>query len=274
MNAKRIIALILSISMLISVVACSKNTEESADETTAATEAETKVSEEAEETNTTNNSMYVIRESAIPDGYLEIITIANNVVENSIAQNDNPVTDREGYHGIYEEAYYLGEEAFEHICFALADINDDGVDELIIADRIFDDGVTEFVGPVERAGYGVLAVYTLNGDEAVLLAEGWVRNNWYINSDGELINEGSSGAAYHEIGVYHMDPETLELVNTYRLYSDYDEEYVNITLYEEIGDSISIVEAEDYWDTFDNARDQLTAEMFELELVPINSALV
>lgn len=280
MNNKRLIATILSCAMLVSFASCSQKTTETdeIESTTIEEVTETTTEESSEATTTleeTTTDSYVIKEDAIPESYMNIISIANDVITRSSSEYYESITDEDGFMGIYEETAALGEEeALSNICFSLKDINNDGIDELIISSKVKDDGLTEYVGPAYRAGYSVLAVYTLDGDDAVLIAEAWSRNSWYINSDGEFINEGSGGAAYHELGLYTLEANATELTNIYRLYTDFEIETETISLYEEVDGNIAVVDAEDIWSTMDNSCEQFTTEMLELELVPINSPLV
>ena len=72
----------------------------------------------------------------------------------------------------------------ENMGWLQRDVNDDGVDELLLGE------VTqgEWVSPIYN-------LYTINADgEAERLLDGWERNRWYLLEDGTLVNEGASSA--------------------------------------------------------------------------------
>ncbi len=117
-----------------------------------------------------------------------------------------------GYSGITEVSYAYSEtDCLSNIGFMVSDIDQNGTDELIIAEKDYD-------GKYQR----ILAVYTMMGDEPILLFEGWSRNRYYLLPDGRIYNEGSSGAAYTEYAVYNISADGLNLETVEAYFTDYD----------------------------------------------------
>ena len=73
-------------------------------------------------------------------------------------------------------------ERYSSITYALEDINNDGIQEMIVLDAM---GNTR-----------ILAIFALQNGQPVMIHEGWYRSRLYRLSDGSLYSEGSGGAAY------------------------------------------------------------------------------
>lgn len=80
------------------------------------------------------------------------------------------------------------EERYERITYALEDINNDGILEMIVLDAM---GNTR-----------ILAIFTLQNNQPVMTHEGTYRARLYRLSDGALYSEGSGGAAYSIFEAY------------------------------------------------------------------------
>lgn len=87
----------------------------------------------------------------------------------------------------------------DKVGFAFLDLNQDGIDELILGWI-----GNEFWNMEE--GY-VFAIYTLVDGKPVLAIEGWERNRYVIGKDGYLYNSGSGGASYTSFYKYNFKPE-------------------------------------------------------------------
>lgn len=157
-------------------------------------------------------------------------------------------------------------------CYSLTDLNNDGTDELIIAEKyeVIDKSIAY------RAGYSIFNIYTFDGEKAILLAESNYRCHWYIGADGTLINEETSNPAYHEITIYSFEADATSLTEVYRIYNLYSEDRNQVDLYEafdgassELIGSFDDPNSEGLWDLFGVVRDDYTAELLNLELVPI-----
>ena len=79
------------------------------------------------------------------------------------------------------------EDALNGVGYTIQDINEDGIQELMII-KVSDRGQTLYFGD------SILALYTIVNNEAHFLAGGWERNKYFLLNDGRIYNEGSSGA--------------------------------------------------------------------------------
>lgn len=145
------------------------------------------------------------------------------------------------YYGL-DEAHVLRDtsEVLSAVGYTFYDVDGNGIEELIIAD-------TYTAGEVWY--YNILLMYTLYDDKPVLLIDGWSRNSYYILDDGTIYNEGSSGAAYTDFGIYRISAagNGLEVIEFY--YSGYSDDHVNCWFYNTTGkqtyDDSEIIEFED-----------------------------
>ena len=109
----------------------------------------------------------------------------------------------------YELSCSTSEAAYErNIGYAIQDINDDGIPELIL---LADD---EYVWP-----HFIYAIYTLHQDSPVLAGAYWSRNQCELDKSGRLYVEGSNGAADNIFEVLWLNAESgeFEEVNSSRL---------------------------------------------------------
>ena len=281
MKSTKLTAILLSATMLLTLTACNSNREEtealpSETEVTTTEETTTVASDTSEES---INPTFVIREDDLPAAYLEILSQVNYIIDLDDPDDLDPTRYGDGYTGIVEETFALGSsKAHEDICFAIKDINGDGTIELILATRINNTDITEYTSPVYRAGYSVLAVYTLDGDEAVLVAECWSRSSVFINAEGQFIRDGSGGAAYHETSINELEEGAVSLTEIYRIYTEPDSYSEEINVYESFyGTPGTIIDStsvnDNIWQRFDDKIDEYTANMLELELIPVCSLI-
>lgn len=107
--------------------------------------------------------------------------------------------------------------------YAFQDLNKDGTPELIIAQV---DSQEETL----RYGKQILAVFSCMQGRPHLLVEGWARNRYYLLSDGSLLNQGSSGAAYSCLGLFRLDDTGTEL-NCMDFFFTWEEDGQIVTYY-------------------------------------------
>lgn len=120
---------------------------------------------------------------------------------------DNPVNHIEGPGETGIQEYRIGtaaEEALWKVGYALRDLSEDGIPELIIAQVDSQEGNLTH-------GKQILAVYSCIQSSPHLLLEGWARNRYYLLSDGSFLNQGSGGAAYSCLGLFRLDTAGTEL---------------------------------------------------------------
>ena len=96
------------------------------------------------------------------------------------------------------------DEILNGVGYTIQDINGDGIQELLII-QVSDRGQTRYFG--EK----ILALYTIANDEASFLAGGWARNRYYLLSDGQIYNEGSSGANDSSFETYILPEQSSML---------------------------------------------------------------
>ena len=83
--------------------------------------------------------------------------------------------------------------------YALADLNEDGVPELLIGDIA--DGANLLYGG-----------YSFKDGAPVCFLEGWARNRYQWLGNGRFYNAGSSGAAYSAFGTFRLSADGTELL--------------------------------------------------------------
>ncbi len=115
------------------------------------------------------------------------------------------------------------DDAPRKVGYAFQDLNKDGTSELIIAQ--VDSQESE-----QSYGKQILSVFTSIQGLPHLLAEGWARNRYYLLSDGTLLNQGSSGAAYSCLGLFQLD-ETGTSLNCLDFYFTWEENNEIVTYY-------------------------------------------
>ena len=164
----------------------------------------------------------------IPDAYIPVLNGIYNFITDS--DEDNPY----GLIGILEAMDPIGnpEKDLSSIGYAVKNINDDGLEELFISDN-----------------NNIFGLYTIEGDEAILVTEGWARSRNYLLSDNTIYYEGSGGAVQTIFGAYKLNSGSTELEVIDMYFSDFvDDEQQEIGWFYEGDDS-------------DNANDSVLTEM-------------
>lgn len=163
-------------------------------------------SDEVSEMETTEETTQPAEEEEVVDNKADIPN-AYNIILNNIydALQLNPLTDEiNSVHfstGIWEVVSSIdtAEDRMKAVAYCILDVNEDGVDELLIVDSGY--------GENER----ILDMYTLVEGTSVRVIEGWARNRYYLLNDGMIYCSGSGGAAYSNEELLSLDPETYEL---------------------------------------------------------------
>lgn len=284
MKNKKIISLLIVGAMSLSLSACSSDTAETleSEETKAVAEivVDTTVATSPETSAAALPDPEEDSDTTVPAAYRNTLARAGELIDLAADGDIDPSESEGAFWGLIETVRAFGtEESRENICYALKDVNEDGVEELIIACRIQDPSAAASDAPAFRAGYSILCVFTMNGDEAVLLADSYSRAGWLINSDGQFLMEGSSGAAYHDLFVYELEEGSSELNQIYHLYTDYVVDTMEVILMESTYDTPAVEisrtddpAGSDIWDTFDVVRAQYTENMLMLDLSPVYGA--
>jgi len=95
------------------------------------------------------------------------------------------------------------DEALQSVGYCIADVNEDGVKELLI-------------GSTGVEGNGQLyAVYTCVDGVPTCAMQGWARSRYYLLEDGGFLYEGSSGAAESAAGECVLSGSGIEWVDFY-----------------------------------------------------------
>lgn len=150
------------------------------------------------------------KEQNLPTAYKSIL---NNIVD-LIVERDPDDNYAEGELTIMETM--IGKSASEglsSIGYAMIDIDGNGVEELIIAEKSEDE-----------IGDRILDIYTIKNDQAILIVEGFVRDRYYLLEDNSIYNEGSGGAAYTMFGVYELPKDEVNLSVKDYYFSGYKDE--------------------------------------------------
>lgn len=114
------------------------------------------------------------------------------------------------FYGIKEALYGRDtDEALAGIGYMFYDVAGNGIEELIIADRLEDDGSVW--------DNRILTMYSLLEGKPVRIIDGWARNQYYLLNDGTIYHAGSGGAAYSGFATYRMaeDGISLEVIDYY-----------------------------------------------------------
>lgn len=228
---------------------------------------------------TKDESSDTVDEIELSKAYQNILTQVAELMETTESKGNDTEEQAEEFQGIIEEIKAVGmEKARDAICYSLTDLNHDDQMELIISSKCQTDPMIEYTEPVFKAGYSVLNIYTMDGEEAVLLGRAWSRNSWFVNADGMLLCEGSSGAAYHDLFVYQLEKESVKLTEKYHLYTSLPEDNAGIILMESVDGADAEIknqseDASDYeiWDTFDKTKTQYMDRMLEINMIPVYS---
>lgn len=210
----------------------------------------------------------------MPKAYQEILEQCSEIIVEAEDGYYEPNDSSGSLYWFADQTLHSGDtNCRETFCYSLADLNNDGTKELILAQKLPEDNKTVSYG----AEYTIFNIYTFNGEEIVKLAESSLHNRWYINSDGLIINEcTTTNGAHHEVNIYSMDQQVMQLNEQYHIYSCYSEDRQQIELYEsDCKSSANLIcvydhhNNSDLWAFFHQRMKEYTSEFYSLELVPI-----
>ncbi len=131
-------------------------------------------------------------------------TVIDDIKKLVIDTNNDNFDYSNNHVGILEAARY------EPLQFAIKDIDNNGIDELLILTKDIDYNKSR-----------IIELYTLSDLEPLLLFSGLVRNRWFLLNDNSLYNESSSGAADLSFGTFRINNQKLKAEHYY--FSKYDE---------------------------------------------------
>ena len=102
------------------------------------------------------------------------------------------------------------EERMKALAYCIKDINEDGIDELLILNA----------NDPEPGNVSILDMYTVVEGTPVKVIEGWARNSYYLLNDGMIYCSSSGGAAYsnEELLSFKANSHTLTSKELYFTY--------------------------------------------------------
>ncbi len=165
--------------------------------------------------------------------------------------------------GVWEAALAMEDKAPEQIGYLLKDVNGDGQEELLIG--------TSQSGETAYTQNEIYAVYILKNKEPHSVLQGSSRNSYALNRRGEFFYQGSSGAAYSMMGIFHFMDGTLTCEDYYFTYPQEDQPeqisvYHNHTAAWDVNCSTLLtMTVDEYW----SLSETLAGETVELDFVPL-----
>ncbi len=116
--------------------------------------------------------------------------------------------------------------------YSVKDLNGDGVDELVLMNK----------------DYYIMAIFSYSNEKPVLLGNYWERNSCWIDGDGLLHNNGSSGADRSTSAIYKIADggESLELISEFGTNGhEWVDDVAYTKYYKVVGsEKVSIIESE------------------------------
>ena len=107
--------------------------------------------------------------------------------------------------GISEVLMYCDtpDERMKSLSFCIKDVNEDGVDELLILDATYP----------SPGNISILDMYTTVEGTPVKVLEGWARNSYYLLNDGMFYCSGSGGAAFSNLELLSYESNSYQLTS-------------------------------------------------------------
>ena len=127
------------------------------------------------------------QDEAIEPVYADLISEITGILD---GRDSGKLTVEEDYSVVI--AWLTGQPASVNLGYALKDIDGNGVRELLIGENY--DGSEE--------GTVLYDMYTIRDGELLHVFDGWDRNRYYLCTNGNFINEGSSGAMQSNTAYY------------------------------------------------------------------------
>ena len=110
-------------------------------------------------------------------------------------------------------------EYFDHVGYALKDLDENGVPELIVAG----------ISPTYDPGPVLFEVFTLENKTPVQLLVSWARSRNFLLPDNRIYNEGSGGASSSGFVLFQVSGTTLQFLEGY--WSSNSTDYSGSTMY-------------------------------------------
>lgn len=201
----------------------------------------------------------------IPAAYKEILAGIDITLDKM--ERGNYTVGVDGPWGVADYLWGMGYDEYRSkLGYQVIDINGDGVDELIIALPLDD-----------KDEYRILNVYTLDGDEAIQVAETYPHSDWYINSEGLFINVKLGTVPYYTATVYRFDDNSSNLTEVYSLHNEYIEDTREVAVYESVncGEETMLYITDDPYGTdevfeyYMDVVDEYAANVYEFDLVSV-----
>ena len=115
-------------------------------------------------------------------------------------------------------------EYFDHVGYALKDLDENGVPELIVAG----------ISPTYDPGPVLFEVFTLENNTPVQLLTSWARSRNFLLPDNRIYNEGSNGAASSGFVLFKVTGTTKQFLEGY--WSSNSTDYTGSTMYHTTSD--------------------------------------
>lgn len=199
--------------------------------------------------------------AALESVYQELIGSIHALILAENLETDLALAE-EALNGILDAGYSrTAEETLEYVGYTFADLNADGMPELIVG------GIGE-KRDGKAFGRDIYAVYTCVQEEIYCVCSGWARS--YVGWLGENLfyYSGSAGAAYTLVGEYELLPNATEwsCINLY--FTEEDGIYYNQTgsCDREDAELLDMT-----WDELWELDNVLRANVLEFELTPFST---
>lgn len=268
---KEIVTMLLAAALLTSSLTACSNVEAAGNDIDNTT-VETSTNNQIITLNTPNTQTLI---SANFENYDSIINTYRKIVElcpqyESVNDEDYfAFTDNESkalYEKIFvstltlypRDSYGLNNNCYEQFGYTLKDLNDDGINELIL----------------RLDNHEVIALFTLLNGKPILLGNFWNRKNCWIDPDGYLHISGSSGADKSVMQIYRISNETGELILLEEGGTDGYDEISSNTLYYKLVNNEKVYITQEEYDTwkqdFPYAKFEVTETISEyMPFVPL-----
>lgn len=173
--------------------------------------------------------------------------------------------------GVLEPVFGLrSDEALDKIGFALVDVSEDGVPELLI-------GSIEDTKGEKHYASNILALYTYSENAAQFVFGGSARDMYFLTEDSKTVfNSGSAGAMYSLFGVFELsDDGTVLSCRDCYFSQEKDETYSDIGYYHSTKGYLDKSEADELQggsEEFENIRKKLEGKKISYELIPFSQS--
>ena len=145
----------------------------------------------------------------------DFLTYYGSVIEKNRFAKQNGVS---GYGQAYENNVSEWISYYEHVGYALKDLDKNGIPELLVA------GIdSQSSNPV------LFEAYTLINNTPIQLLISWTRNCYYLTYDNRIYNRGSGGASHTSMEFYKLSGAVLKFEEGFL--TDDNADYTGIIIY-------------------------------------------